>query len=223
MYAFIVRAFHGRDTRMNTPHVAKKKSLRNWSSIKSTLIPAVVEVMLELGQITILEATRMTHTVETTNPRGYLANVTTESQEFRLQLAAKLLVKRGATDSCSVTGGQSVTTDRTLASGTTGTTSSSPTVGLRSGTGMSSHQFPTSRKTHSSLNAPQAGKVMVTALGLRESHLVNPVSVFMHHVLRLAGAVVGGAPSIMPRAPGGAPLEKSSLGSRETILSSTPT
>lgn len=37
-HAFILRAFHGRNTRKNTPRSIKKGSLRSWSMIESTFI-----------------------------------------------------------------------------------------------------------------------------------------------------------------------------------------
>ena len=61
------------------------------------------------------------------------------------------------------------------------------------------------------------GKSVVTALGVTSGWPGLGL------VSRSAGVVVGAAPSIAPGAPGGAPMAKSSLGSRETMPSSTPT
>lgn len=66
--------------------------------IESTFIRAVVEVVLEPGLGITMEALNAMSTSEATNPGGYLTDAITETREFPLDLAAELLVQRGATE-----------------------------------------------------------------------------------------------------------------------------
>jgi len=93
-----MRAFHGQDTRKNTPRFVKKRSSRNWSLIESTFLRAVVELVLELGLVAALKAIEVATSQGTTNPGGYITDTVTENREFPLDLAAELLVQRGATE-----------------------------------------------------------------------------------------------------------------------------
>lgn len=96
-YTFIIQAFHGQNSRRNTPRSVKKTSSKNWSLIESSFIRAAVEVVLEPVLGTVLEAIRTTTITNTVNPGSYLTNTITETLEFPLDLAAELLVQRGAT------------------------------------------------------------------------------------------------------------------------------
>ena len=98
-YAFIMRAFHGQVTRKNTPRVIKKIStpMRNWGLVESAFFRAVAEVVLEPGLVYALKAIRTTIVSETKNPGSYLTDAITETREFPPNLAAELLVQKGAT------------------------------------------------------------------------------------------------------------------------------
>ena len=96
-YTFILRALHNQNTWKNTPRSIKKGSLKSWSLVESKFIRAVVEVVLEPGQEVAWEALNAMSTLEVMNPGSYLTDAITETQEFPLELAAELLVQRGAT------------------------------------------------------------------------------------------------------------------------------
>ena len=93
-----MRAFHGQNTRRNTPRPTKRGSPRSWSLVESAFIRAVVEVVLEPGLGSARKAIQTVIASETTNPGSYLTDVTNNTQEFPLDLAAELLVQRGATE-----------------------------------------------------------------------------------------------------------------------------
>ena len=57
-----------------------------------------MEVVLEPGLGITMEALNAMSTSEATNPGGYLTEAITETREFPLDLAAELLVQRGATE-----------------------------------------------------------------------------------------------------------------------------
>lgn len=96
-YAFIMRVFHGQDTRKNTPRQIKKNSSRSWSLIESSFLQAVTELVLDPELVVASEAIRTMVGRNTTNPGGYITDMVTEDKEFPLNLAAELLVQNGAT------------------------------------------------------------------------------------------------------------------------------
>jgi hypothetical protein len=84
--------------RRNTPRPVKKSSPKSWSLVEASFVRAVTELVLEPGLETTCEAIRSPTVHEVKHPGGYLTDIATMDNEFPLQLAAELLVQRGATE-----------------------------------------------------------------------------------------------------------------------------